>query len=100
LSSLIPLFTMSAKLFVTALFQKRLTDNHRNVLRAATAGVAPNVGALRSGERRIGGHFPYQIAIRIPKGAPRTMLAAMYQFCHARALPYRQFGGKRITVTD
>ena len=80
--------------------------------------------------RRIGGHFPYRVAIRVPEGAAPATVAAMYQFCHARALPhrmysssgrkpglwdytiwcfanpmgayafYRQFGGERITVTD
>jgi uncharacterized protein YodC (DUF2158 family) len=80
--------------------------------------------------RRIGGHFPYRVAIRVPKGAPRMMVADMYRFCGAHSLPYRmysslwrtsdlwdytiwcfanpmdasafhrKFGGDRITVTD
>jgi hypothetical protein len=41
--------------------------------------------------RIIGGHFPYRVVIRIPKGAPRAVVADMYQFCHACALPYRMY---------
>jgi len=93
---------------------------------AEWADVAPP----RSRLRRIGDHFPYQVAIRIPKGAPRAVVSDMYGFCHARALPYRmysaiqrqpglwdytiwcfanpthaqtfhrKFGGERITVTE
>jgi hypothetical protein len=46
---------------------------------------------MRARTRSIGGHFPYQVAIRVPAGGLLTLAADMYKFCHVDALPYRMF---------
>jgi len=88
-----------------------------------------DVTIRRSGKRTIAADFPYQVVVSVPAVGLGALVADMYGFCHARALPYRiktqprqeavasdyaiwcfanlkdadlfhrQFGGERVTIT-